>query len=378
MTMRRLHRFLLCAFVGCTLLIAMAATASADSFVVTNLVSDIPGLALITDPNLKNPWGASFSSTSPFWISDQGTSTADLFNVHGVTATQVGLEVNIPKTAAGPQGPTGQVNNNTAGFVLSNGSLAVFIFANLNGTISAWNGGLGVTAEIKATTPGAVYTGVAISNVGNVPRLFAANNSQNRIDVFDGSFTLLPLGGAFSNPFVGLVPFNVQDLGGLIYVTYAPPGRTAQIAATEGQGAVAVFDTNGNLLQQLIVGSKLASPWGLALAPAGFDAFGGDLLVGNFSYAAPEINAFNPTTGAFAGQILSNPSYQGLWSLNFGNGGNGGDPRLLYFTTGLNGEADGLFAAAGPVPEPSSFVFLGTGLLAVWLLRRKGPAWSFF
>src|SRR5262249_42208702 len=161
-----------------------------------------------------------------------------------------------------------------------NGSPAAFIFANLNGTISAWNGSAGTTAQIKVTTPGAVYTGLAI-NPGAAPLLYAANGAQNRIDVFDGLFNPVILGlGAFSNPFPGLVPFNVQNIGGKIYVTYALPGRAAQIAAPEGQGGVAVFDTNGNLLQTLINGSKLASPWGITIAPPTFDAFANDLLIG--------------------------------------------------------------------------------------------------
>src|SRR5215831_10947632 len=298
--MKKIH--LICAL--CILAITQAPPLFASSFVQTNLVSDIPGLAAITDPNLKNPWGVSFSSSSPLWVSNQATNTADLFTVHGLGVTQNSLEVSIPMTAAGPQGPTGQVNNptsNPSSAFLVNGTPAAFIFANLNGTISAWNGSAGTTAQIKATTSGAVYTGLAISS-GATPLLYAANGAQSRIDVFDGSFTPVTLGaGAFTNPFPGLVPFNVQNIGGRIYVTYALPGRPAQIAAPEGQGGVAVFDTNGALLQTLINGSKLASPWGITIAPSSFDGFANDLLVGNFSFAAGEINAFDPTTGAFRG-----------------------------------------------------------------------------
>jgi uncharacterized protein (TIGR03118 family) len=364
--MKQLH--LMCAL-G-ILALTQAPALFAGSFVQTNLVSDIPGLAEITDPNLKNPWGVSSSSTSPFWVSNQGTSIADLFTVHGLTVTQNALEVSIPMSSTGPQGPTGQVNNSTSSFLV-NGSPAAFIFANLNGTISAWNGG--TTAQIEMTTPGAVYTGLAI-NAGSTPLLYAANNAQNSIDVFDSSFHPVVLGpDAFSNPFPGLVPFNVQNIGGKIYVTYALPGRPAEIAATEGQGGVAVFDTNGNLLQTLINGSKLASPWGITVAPSNFDGFANDLLVGNFSFAAGEINAFDPTTGAFLGQVISNTSFEGLWDLSFGNGGNGGDPSTLYFTTGLNGESDGLMAALTPAPEPSSFVLVVVGALVVWGFRWAVP-----
>jgi uncharacterized protein (TIGR03118 family) len=286
------------------------------------------------------------------------------------------LEVTIPTTANGPQGPTGQVSNpnptNTSAFQV-NGTPALFMFANLNGTISAWNGSAGTTAQVKVTTPGAVYTGLAI-NQGAAPFLYAANGAQNRIDVFDGSFSPVTLGaGAFNNPFPGLVPFNVQNIGGKIYVTYALPGRAAQIAAPEGQGGVAIFDTQGNLLQTLINGSRLASPWGITLAPASFDGFANDLLVGNFSYAAGEINAFDPTTGAFLGQVISNPSFEGLWALTFGNGGNGGDANILYFNTGLNEERDGLVAAL-TAPEPSSLVLIVVGALSVWGFRRALPS----
>ena len=150
---------------------------------------------------------------------------------------------------------------------------ASFIFANLNGTISAWNGGRGTTAQIQATTPGAVYTGLAIAgNSAATAALYAANSSQNRIDVFNGSFAPITLPGGFVNPNLpaGLVPFNVQTINGNIYVTYAPAGRDAQITATEGKGAVAVFDTNGNFIKQLIAGDHLASPWGRRSRPFGF------------------------------------------------------------------------------------------------------------
>jgi hypothetical protein len=145
----------------------------------------------------------------------------------------------------------------------------------------------------------------------------------------------------------------------MIYVTYAPAGRAAQVAATEGQGAVAIFDTKGVFQQQLIIGSKLASPWGITLAPAGFGAFGGDLLVGNFAFNASEINAFEPANGKEPGKFLGTLTdtngnkilNQALWALHFGNGGLGGDPNTLYFTAGINGEKDGLFGSLQAVPE---------------------------
>ena len=308
------------------------------------------------------------------------------------TVTKVNINppsgfVGIPTTGAGPQGPTGIVSNsNTANFQLTTGTpstSARFIFANLNGTISGWAGGLTSTVTATSTT-GAVYTGLAIGQASSGAVLYAANSAgTGGINVFNSSFTSVTLAGGFVDPNLspGLVPFNVQNIGGSIYVTYAPSGPpTNQSGATAGQGAVAVFDENGNFLRQLIgVGSQLASPWGLALAPAGFGQFGGDLLVGNFSFVDSGINAFNPTTGAFLGSIpidvgIANTA-GGLWALMFGSGSmSGGDANTLYFTDGINGEADGLFGAIqANTPLPAALPLFATGLGALGLLgwRRK-------
>lgn len=370
----RLGESVLMAALGVGALVAGASRAEAGPFVQTNLVSDVAGLAAITDSSLQNPWGVSHSATSPFWVSDQGTGVSTIYRVTGAGVVKAPLTVTIPTTSGGPQGPTGQVNNGSGAFMVG-AAPANFIFANLNGTISAWNPGLGTMAQIAATTPGAVYTGLAIDNTA--ARLFAANGAQNRIDVFDGAFAPVSLGAsAFKDPSLpaGLVPFNVQTIGSNIYVTYAPAGRAAQIAATEGMGAVAVFDSNGNFIRQVASGGRLASPWGVALAPGAFGNFGGDLLVGNFSFAASEINIFNPISGALLDTItldLAGNSPGGIWDLIFGNGGAGGNPNILYFSDGINGEANGLFGAIRAIPEPASLALLGPAL-AFLVLRRRG------
>jgi uncharacterized protein (TIGR03118 family) len=256
--------------------------------------------------------------------------------------TNTNGNIGIPTTAMGPQGPTGQVFNSTASFQL-NGSPARFIFANLNGTIAAWNGGQTATVEPTTAVAGAVYTGLAIGSVGMpaTPYLYAANG-QGNIQVFDGTFanvTNTTFAGKFVDPNLpsGLVPFNVQNINGEIYVTYAPAtmgaNRTPQTMAGLGQGVVDIFDTGGNFLGRLITGSQLAAPWGVALAPADFGQFSNDLLVGNFSYLYSEINAFDPTNGKFLGSIPidvgpgNTPG--GLWALGFGIGGSNGQQRRL-------------------------------------------------
>jgi uncharacterized protein (TIGR03118 family) len=249
--------------------------AEAD-FIQTNLVSDLGGLnATIIDPELHNPWGISHSATSPFWVSNQGTSTATLYGVTaGNDVTKVNINppsgfVAIPPT--GGPGPTGQVaNTNTSSFAVGmggDGMSAHFIFANLNGTISAWD--TGPTAHTQVTTPGAVYTGLAINQAQS--QLYAANGAgSGSIDVFDSAFKPVNLGpNAFATPQQvpnGFVPFNVQNINGNVYVTYAPAGRTAQTQATPGMGAVAIFDENGKFKGMAAVGVPLAAPWGLALA----------------------------------------------------------------------------------------------------------------
>ena len=308
----RFNRSLVTTVIAVGTLYAGAWRAEAD-FIQTNLVSDIPGLAAITEPELVNPWGISHSATSPIWVSNQGTNTANLFAVSPtlMKVSPAGTDGNIviPTAGSGPaQGPTGQVNNSGTGFVLANGNPASFIFANLNGTISAWNGG--TQASIQATTPGAIYTGLAINQAVVIngqpqPVLYAANTAQGRIDVFDKSFAPVNLGpNAFVAPGVpaGLVPFNVQNIGANVYVTYAPSGVQNQRNATPGMGAVAIFDQNGNFLRMAAVGGPLASPWGITLAPASFGPFANDLLVGNFSCGASEINVFDQS-GNLVGTI---------------------------------------------------------------------------
>ena len=227
-----------------------------------------------------------------------------------------------------------------------------------------------------ATTPGAVYTGLAINTAQT--RLYAANTAAGRIDVFDSSFAPVSLPGAFTDPNLpaGFVPFNVQNIGGKIYVTYVPPGRPAEIAATPGMGVVDVFDENGGSLQRLVTGGPLAAPWGVALAPAGFGQFGATCwLATSASLPARSMHSTRSQARSRArsrSMSASGNTPGGLWALSFGSGaGNGGDANTLYFNDGINGELNGLFAAL-EVPEPSSMALLG---LPVALLGLRRVRW---
>jgi uncharacterized protein (TIGR03118 family) len=353
---------------------AQQAQADGNSFTQTNLVSDIPGMAKTTDPNLVNPWGVSFNPVSPFWVSDNGTGLATLYDGAGDI---IPLVVTVPPP--GGAAPTGQVFNSSSSF---NGDL--FIFATEGGTITGWRGALGTTAETLFPGTGGVYKGLAIATTPNGTYLYATDFHNNSINVVPG--TGAPsLSGTFTDPTLpaGYAPFNIQNIGGKLYVTYA-----VQDAAKHddvpgpGHGIVDVFDLQGNLLQRLISNGPLNSPWGMAIAPAGFGNFGNDLLVGNLRDGT--INAFDPTTGSFLGQLDGANGMPlinlGLWDLTFGNGGNGGSKSDLYFTAGIPGdgmvEDHGLFGSIVPTPEPGTLALLGSGLLTLIgsaRRRKNGP-----
>ncbi len=373
----------------------------------TNLVSDLPGVAQLQDPNLVNPWGISESGGSPFWLSDNGSGKSTLYSANPGQTPPIALSisslvVSIP-TPGDPFGssgtPSGTVfnidggamggfkvsgfTNPTTGAPAPTSAASVFLFATEDGTIVGWNPGVnpqgfnpanagtyGIIAVDNSgnnfTQPnpdrqtGAVYKGLSIAS--NATPIFAADPSSTtvlyvsnfrsgKIEVYDPNFTKVTLpSGAFTDPNLphGYAPFNVQVLNGKVYVTYAKQDAAKHDdAAGPGRGFVDVYNLDGSGGQRLVSGGALDSPWGLAIAPSSFGSLAGTLLVGNFGDG--HINAYNATTGAPMGQ-LTDPSghplqIDGLWGLKVGNGGNGGDSQTVYFTAGLDHESHGLFGS---------------------------------
>jgi uncharacterized protein (TIGR03118 family) len=350
---------------------------TATAYIATNLISDQPGVAAVTDPTLVNAWGISLSPTGgAFWVSANGSNLSEVYggDVNGSAITQP-FKVNIPGGE-----PTGQVFNGTGSatdFSVTDGTNtkpAVFIFASEAGMITAWNPAVGVaagghppslTAEVGFTaSDGAVYKGLALGQVNGANFLYAADFHNNKIDVIDGTFHKVTLGAngfeSFADPNLpaGYAPFGIANIGGKLYVSYAQQDSAAHDdVAGHGHGFIDVFEPNGHFDMQLVSRGDLNSPWGMVQAPAGFGDFANDLLVGNFGDG--RIHSYDPTSGQELGTLSESRGHplviDGLWGLAFGNGHTAGDAGSLYFAAGPDGEAHGLFGkitanAAGTNP----------------------------
>jgi len=334
---------------------------AATIYTQTNLSSDVPGMAANFDSNLKNPWGMSFTNTSPFWVSNQVTNTSTLYNGAGVAQA---LVVNTPPS------PTGQVANLGSDFALTPGNPARFIFSSLSGTISGWNPAVNANTAVTqyAATDGAVYTGLATGTIGTGNFLYAADARNNKIDVFNGSFQRVTSPGGFQMPNLpaGFTPYNIQLVGNQLYVTYSKRDSPG--------GVIGIFSLNGDLVGQ-ISDSHLNEPWGLTIAPGTFGDFGNALLVGNEGDGM--INGYNVNTGAWLGTISSATGpivNEGLWAIAFRSSTSGFNPNALYFVAGINDEADGLFGTitASAVPEPGTIGMTGLAFAGlVSALRRR-------
>jgi uncharacterized protein (TIGR03118 family) len=335
----------------------LAATpAWASSFAVTSLVSDGAVPAAVTDANLKNPWGLSFSATGPFWVSDNATGKVTIYQGSGAIEN---LVVNVPAAAGGtgPGSPTGQAFNGGPGFVVSEGDNALpafFLFATEDGTISGYASNVDslnavVAVDRSKVGAGAVYKGLALYTTAGKSYLLATDFRNNEVDVFDSTFRLIRSFRDATLP-ADYAPYNVANLNGRIYVTYAKQDAARHDSVSgPGLGAVEQVGLGGKVLARAVHGA-LNAPWGLALAPAKFGSFGKHLLVGNFGDG--HISGFTSDL-TFTGQLNGAGgmlAINGLWGLIVGNGGLGGDRSEVYFTAGPDNEANGLLGALSFTP----------------------------
>jgi len=330
----------------------------AQHYKQTNLISDIPGMAAATDPNLVNPWGISRSSGSPWWVSDNGPGLATLYTGTGTAAS---LVVTIPGADGGSGTPTGQIFNGSQDFQLAPGKPALFLFVTEDGTLSGWNPGVNATsAVIKVNTHSAsVFKGMAVATInghsGSANFLYVADFRKGRINVYDTNFHRISMDGdAFEDHQApkGFAPFNIQNIGGNLYVAFAKQDSAKHDEVDgAGLGVVDVFSPTGRLLNRLQWGKWFNAPWGMAQAPSDFGIYSHDVLVGQFG--SGQILAFDPVTGDFKGALADANnapiSINGLWGIAFGSGGNSGPATTLYFAAGLNDEQDGLFGTIAPV-----------------------------
>jgi uncharacterized protein (TIGR03118 family) len=261
--------------------------------------------------------------------------------------------VTIPP--AGQSVPTGIVFNNTPDFFISPGQRGLFIFASITGTISAWNPAVNPTvAVIKASTPGAVYTGLTIGTRASGQNILYVANLTRGIEEFDTNFNPLPFDPtAFQDPQLppGYEPFNVQNIGGSIFVMFAQESGGEENHGA-GLGFVDKFTPEGKLLMRLQNGPWMNAPWGIVMAPTGFGALSQRLLVGQFG--GGQIASFDPNNGNFLGLMLGTNGQplviDGLWGIRFGNDGAAGSSRELFFAAGIDDEDHGLFGKLSPAP----------------------------
>jgi len=350
-----------------------AQSAAPNVYLRHNLIADQASAgADQVDPLLINVWGICTSATGPFWVSNTGSGTSTVYSGKG------SLTITATKPAV-PPAPGGAATGSPTGCIIGNGSFPIqtgvnasFIFDTLDGTISAWANGANPTQaiiKVDNSASGAVYTGLALGGTPANQLMYAANYHSGAIEVYDSSYKLVAMPGAFTDAQIpaGYAPFNVWPLttGGktLLYVTYTlQDAAKKNYASTVGAGVgyVDAYDMNGVLVQRVAAKGVLNAPWGVAIAPANFGKFSGMLLVGNFGDG--RINAFDPVSGNSLGPLQDpsgNPiTISGLWALIAGNGGNGGDSSAVYFAAGTGGQLHGLFGSlqAGPSITTSSVV----------------------
>jgi len=338
-------------------------SAAAQQYKVTGLVADQSGAAAATDLNLVNPWGLSRSSGTPWWVSDNGTGLATLYDGTGAAKS---LIVTVPTgdpNVSSTGTPTGTVFNGSTGFVLANAKPAAFMFVTEDGTVSAWNGGASATLEVN-TKSASVFKGAALASLpipsgSSSTFLYVADFRKGRVQVYDSSFHHVGIfDELFRDEFLprGYAPFNIQNIGGELYVTFArQDDQKHDEVDGPGKGFVDVFSPSGWLVRRLEHSSWLNAPWGLAMAPGDFGIYSHDLLVGQFG--SGNIAVYDPVTGRLIDVLRDSNNapiaIDGLWDISFGGDSTGSGPATtLYFSAGSDGEQHGLFGTITPVQNP--------------------------
>jgi uncharacterized protein (TIGR03118 family) len=317
------------------LVLVLVSSSALAQYQYTYLDSDLTGKAKHTDPLLKNAWGLAYAPGGAFWVSDEASGWSTLYDSKGnPESTQV-----IIPAANSPYGgtPTGMVYNGSSEFKIDSWTSA-FLFDTLDGTISGWSSFDPSTALIAVTTSGASYTGLAITSKSSGNSLFAADNANNKVDIYDGNFNLT---GSFTDATIpsGFSVFGIQDIGGQLYVSFASTsGGTG--------GYIDIFKEDGTFVKRFAHGSPLNQPWGFAVAPSNFGTLSGTLLISN-NASSGQINGFNLTTGKFQGTMKNSAgkaiTISGLWGIEFGGGASlNGQTNQLFFTAGPS-DTDGYF-----------------------------------
>ena len=317
------------------LVLVFASSAALAQYQSTNLDSDLAGKAKHQDTLLKNAWGLAYAPGGAFWVSDEASGWTTLYDGQG--NIQSLKAVIPPASGTGTGSPTGMVYNGSQEFKIKNW-VSEFLFATLDGTIQGWSGFNPSSTLIGVTSKGAVYTGLAITSKSSGNSLFAADNANNKIDIYNGTFSLV---GSFTDSTIppGFAPFGIQDIGGQLYVTYA--------STTGGSGGfIDIFTESGSFVKRFAHGAPLNQPWGFAVAPTNFGTFSNALLISN-NTSTGTINGYNLTSGKLIGTMKNtlgkNLTINGLWGLKFGGGSTlNGQKNQLFFTSGPS-DTDGYF-----------------------------------
>jgi uncharacterized protein (TIGR03118 family) len=344
--MNNIPRFATFAVISLGLVLAVFSNTALAQYQRTNLVSNQVGHATNDDPLIVNAWGMARSPGSPWWISDNLSGWSTLYNAQGV---KVALNVSIlPATPGGIGSPTGIVFNTSKAGEFAG---APFIFDTLDGTIAAWEPGVTRSPAQIVVPPsgGASFTGLAITaNAAGTPNfLFAADNANNVVDIYDGTFTLK---GTFAaDPSIpsgpnGFSVFGIRDINGTVFVAFA--------ANNGGPGGfIDTYKEDGTLIGTFAQGDPLNQPWGFALAPANFGPLSNTLLVSNNTNTGT-INGFNAKTGEFVATLTRHERpivIDQLWAIDFGGGTTtNGATNALFFTAGPHNNVAGTFGVIVP------------------------------